>query len=172
MFAENSLRGNFNNERLIKLNYPPIEVPSLDRNPPGVCQSKLATVLNSSQSQTGGLARLFRFRKSSRVMLTANFNIDDRLVNEQLGTIVDLREDSSGILSKIYVKFEDQNAGLMEMRSNRYASEINIVLILRTESTFSVSLNSVPTIHQTQFSLMLAFACTVQKVQGLTLPRL
>ena len=44
LFAENSLKDNFNNERLIKLNYPLIEVPSLDRNPPDVCQSKLATV--------------------------------------------------------------------------------------------------------------------------------
>ena len=90
-------------------------------------------------------------------MLTANANIDDRLVNGKLGTIVDTREDSSGILSTIYVKFEDQNAGLMKMRSDRYASENNIVPILRIEATFSVSLNSGPTIHRTQFPLMLTF---------------
>ena len=81
-----------------------------------------------------------------------------------------MREDSSGILSTIYVKFEDQNAGLMKVRSDRHVSENNIVLILRIEATFSVSLNSGPTIHRTQFPLMLAFACTVHKVQGLTLP--
>ena len=108
LFAEISLKDNFNNERLIKLNYPLIEVPSLDRNSPGVCQSKLATVANSSKSQTGSLASLFRFKKSNRLMLTANVHIDDRLVNGQLGTIVDVREDSSGVLSTIYVKFEDQ----------------------------------------------------------------
>ena len=64
----------------------------------------------------GGLARLFRFKKSNRLMLTVNIdidcntdvNIDDRLVNGQLGAIVDVREDSSGVLSTIYVKFEDQ----------------------------------------------------------------
>ena len=56
----------------------------------------------------GGLARLFRFKKSNRLMLTVNVNIDDRLVNGQLGAIVDVREDSSGVLSTIYVKFEDQ----------------------------------------------------------------
>ena len=69
---------------LIKLNYPLVEEPILDRNPPGVCQSKLATVANKSQSQTGGFARLFRFKKSSRVMLTANVTTDDRLINGQL----------------------------------------------------------------------------------------
>ena len=56
----------------------------------------------------GGLARLFRFKKSNRLMLTVNVNIDDRLVNGQLGAIADVREDSSGVLSTIYVKFEDQ----------------------------------------------------------------
>ena len=89
--------------------------------------------------------------------------------SSQPGTIVDTREDSSGVLSTIYVKFADQNAGLVKMRSDRYASEKNIVPILRIEATFSVSLKSGPTIHRTQIPLMLAFAYTVHKVQGLTM---
>ena len=56
LFAENSLKDNFHNERLIKLNYPLIKVPSLEKIPPGVCQSKLDTVANCSQCQTGGLS--------------------------------------------------------------------------------------------------------------------
>ena len=79
-------------------------------------------------------------------MLTGNVNIDDRLVNGKLGTIIDTRESSSGILSTIYIKFEDPNAELMEMRSDRYESENTIVPILRIKATFSVSLNSGPTI--------------------------
>ena len=142
MFAENSFKDNFNNESVTKLNYPLIEVPRLDRNPPGVCQSKRATVANRSQSQACGLARLFRFKKSSRVILTVNVNIDDRSVNGQFGIIVNTREDSPGILITIYVKFEDQNAGSMKMRSDRYASESNIVSIVRIEAMFLVSLNS------------------------------
>ena len=159
LLSENSLKGNFNNERLMKLNYPLIEVPSLDKNPPGVCQLKLATVVNRSQSQTDGLAKLFGFKKSSRVILTINFSIDDRLVNGQLGTIVGTKQDSSDILNKMYVKFEDQNAGLTKMRSDRYASEHNIVPIVRIEANF-----------RTQFSPMLAFAYTFHKSQGLALP--
>ena len=73
----------------MKLNYPLIKVPSSDKNSPNVCQSKLTTVANCSQSRTGGLAKLFSFKKSSRVMLTINVSIDDCLVNGQLGTIVD-----------------------------------------------------------------------------------
>ena len=47
-------------------------------------------------------------------MLTANVNIDYRLVNGQLGTIADTTEDSSGILRTIYVKFEDQKCRINE----------------------------------------------------------
>ena len=42
---------------------------------------------------------------------------------------------TSGILNKIYVTFEDENAGLTKMRSDRYASE-NMVPIAITEAKF------------------------------------
>ena len=43
LFVENNLKDNFNNERLMKLIYSLIEVLSLDKNLPGVCQLKLAS---------------------------------------------------------------------------------------------------------------------------------
>ena len=49
-------------------------------------------------------------------MITTSVSINDCLVNGQLGTIFDIKQDSSGILSKIYVKFQDENAGLTKMR--------------------------------------------------------
>ena len=101
LFEENSLKDKFNNERLMKLNYPLIGVPSLDKNLPGVCQSKLAAVLNRSQSQIDGLAKLFIFKKTSRVMLTTKVDNNDRLFSGQLRTIVDTKQDSSGILNNI-----------------------------------------------------------------------
>ena len=80
-------------------------------------------------------------------MLTANINVDDRLVNGELGTVVETRKDSPGILNIIYVKFENRNPRLIKMRSDRCGSEKNIVPILRIEATFSVSLNLGLTIH-------------------------
>ena len=41
-------------------------------------------------------------------MLTTNVSIDDRLVSGYLGTVVDTKQDSSGKLNKIYVKFENE----------------------------------------------------------------
>ena len=106
------MKDNFNNERISRLCYQIIEVPSLDKNISSVCQSKLAPVTNHIQSQTDGLAKLFRFKKTNRVMLKTNVSINDRLVNGQLGTTVDTKQDSPGILNKIYVKFGDENTGL------------------------------------------------------------
>ena len=106
------MKDNFNSERLLKLCYQINEVPSLDKNLSSACQSKLAPVANHIQSQTDGLSKLFRFKKTNRVMLTTNVSIDDRLVNGQLGTTVDTKQDSSVILNKIYVKFGDENTGL------------------------------------------------------------
>ena len=81
------MKDSFNNERLMRINYPLIEVPRLDKNSPDVCQSKLATVANHSHNETGGLVKLFISKRSSRVMLTTNVSIDDHLVNGQIGTI-------------------------------------------------------------------------------------
>ena len=36
LLAENSLKDNFTNKRLMKLNYPLIKIPSVDKNPPDV----------------------------------------------------------------------------------------------------------------------------------------
>ena len=77
LFSENGLKDNFNNKRLLKPNYPLIEVPSLDKNDSGVSNSNLATVPNHRQSQTGYLAKLFRFKKNNSVMLTTNVSIMD-----------------------------------------------------------------------------------------------
>ena len=48
--------------------------------------------------------------------MSTNVSIDDRLVNGQLGAIIDTKQDSSGILNKIQVKLESKNAGLTKMR--------------------------------------------------------
>ena len=156
----------------MKLCYPLIEVPSLDKNLSDVCQSKLAPVANHSQSQTDGLAKLLRLKKTNRVMLTTNVSIDDHLVNGQLGTNVNTKQNSSGILNKLYVKFGDENTGLKKWDQIGMHQKIIYFPIVRIEANFSVSLNSGPNIHQTHCPLMLAFACTVHKVQGLTLPNI
>ena len=70
----------------------------------------------------------------------------------------------TGILSRIYVKFKDESAGLSKMRSESYVSENNFVPVVRIEANCSVSLKSGLTIHGILLPLMPVFACTFHKV--------
>ena len=74
-------------------------------------------------------------------MLRNNVSIDDCLVNGLLSTIFDTKQNSSGILSKNYFKFQGENEGLTKMISNRCASENNIVLIIRVKQFFQFLFN-------------------------------
>ena len=75
----------------------------------------------------------------------------------------------------IYVKFDDQNAGQVKIRrsGDRYAIASGAVPVTSVPERFEVKENrqSSPEIQRAEFPLTLAWACTVHKVQGLTLPK-
>ena len=109
-------------------------------------------------------------------MLRTNLDVEDRLINGQIGTIVKIKINA--VLAKpdaIYVGFDDQNAGRERIgRSNdTYARPHSLVPVVPVLTRIKVKENgpSSPEIQRTQFLLKLAWACTVHKVQGLTLDR-
>ena len=99
-------------------------------------------------------------------MLTTNIDISDCLMNPQIGMTSGFQYNSSHNAYTIDVKFndDDTNAGLKPKHENN-------VLIKMVETSFQVtSANNSASVKRTQFPLFLALACTVHKVQGLTLP--
>ena len=104
-------------------------------------------------------------------MLTVNIDVEDRLVNGQLGTVIHIAKNHRNEVFKIYVQFDDNRAGFMKTNTDIFATQHCWVPIDKTESKIKVKLNKdiSPVIQRTQFPLLLSRACTSHKVQGLSL---
>ena len=94
----------------------------------------------------------------AKVMLTVNINIDDRLINGQMGTVCKIKTDNEGQVVKIYIKFDDEKAGLKLINSSDVtAKRNNCDPIKRVEASIKLKFNknSSPIIKRTQFPLKL-----------------
>lgn len=112
---------------------------------------------------------------SARVTIIRNIDVQDGLVNGAQGQVVDFLPNLNSVQA-ILVKFDKPNIG----QTARNASSLNLnnyhkdaVLISRIDVQFSTSFKRTDfTITWTQFLLKLAFACTIHKVQGLSVDEL
>ena len=172
IYAENYLKDELNEEKLNLLNSSEVVVYADDTLPSDVCESKIQKALNGSISDTGGLSKQLCLKSSARVMITSNINIEDRLINGKMGTVFGFKYSKQGCLLTVYVKLDDSSAGLQTMRKDNYAFVNNAVPINKIESKIYIAKFSLSFIKRVQFPLTLAWACTVHKVQGLTLPNI
>lgn len=129
-------------------------------------------MLARGRSETGGLDSVILAKENARMMLITNIDINDRLINGQMGTITKIVINHNTKLSVIYIKFDDSQAGIKakEKCTERYARD-GAVPIQPVLARIKVRPGkpSSPEIQRLQFPLTLAWACTVHKVQGLTL---
>ena len=107
-------------------------------------------------------------------MLINNINIADRLVNGQLGTVFSIkRNEITNKVEIVYIKFDDEEAGklFIEKSNDELVIKYKVIPIQAILSKIKINSKkkSSPEIQRVQFPLTLAWACTVHKVQGLTL---
>ena len=147
---------------------PLFVINAIDILPKNVQPSVIDKVLNRNQMETGGLARILELKVNARVMLTSNIDVLDKLSNGQIGTVFHIKLNSNQAVTKIYIKFDDDSAGLKRIGTDKFARQNNCIPIERVEAKIKVKTTklSSPEIKRTQFPLMLAWACTVHKVQG------
>ena len=65
-----------------------IIIKAIDNLPKNASIQKINQVLNRNQSETGGLAGILKIKINARVMFTVNIDLQDRLVNGQLETVM------------------------------------------------------------------------------------
>ena len=131
-------------------------------------------VLFRERSETGGLDSEILIKINSRIMITRNIDITDRLINGQMGTVTKVSTNNNTRRpAVIYIKFDDTEAGLntIQKHSDQYARENNCVPIQPVLARIKIRPGkpSSPEMQRLQFPITLAWACTVHKVQGLTM---
>ena len=126
IFAENAPAKQHNSLMLNEIDSPLISIDAIDQVPKGVPKHVYSKILMLSQSKTGGLSFNLTFKKGARVMLTSNIDISEKLINGQIGTVAHV-SSHEGIVKKIYVKFDDRNAGHNRIDSDKFAREIDAV---------------------------------------------
>ena len=177
VWAENKPVMDYNNQRLQEILMPLHVLQAVDRYPKNVSKQEIERILSKGRSYTGGLDLEVSIKEGARVMLTNNVDISDRLINGQIGTVTRiLVNEVSQKPSIVYIKFDDEDAGnlVIDKSGDMFAIENKVVPIkpILAKIKLNPGKRSSPEIERLQFPLALAWACTVHKVQGLTLNKI
>ena len=105
-------------------------------------------------------------------MLTVNVDVSDGLVNGARGTIEDIIKTGNEV-TVLLIKFDHSRVGMKAIAQSQYRSEHpQAVPISRQEAVFYIGKNKAAEASRRQFPLVLAWATTIHKVQGLTMEQI
>ena len=107
-------------------------------------------------------------------MITTNIDVTDGLTNGVMGTVANVVVDeTTGKMSTIFIGFDSKHVGQEAMHTSIYNSRNqNAVPIHQTQATFPIEKKASFQATRSQFPLTLAWAVTIHKCQGLTLPEI
>ena len=124
-----------------------------------------------SKAKTGGLVGELRLAVGAKVMLTVN-DVSDGLVNGTRGTVQAIIKTGSEV-TLVLVKFDHSQVGAKAIAQSQCRSQYpEAVPISRHEAVFCIGKNKAAEVSRRQFPLVLAWATTIHKVQGLTMDQI
>ena len=107
-------------------------------------------------------------------MITINIDVTDGLTNGAMGTVTNVVIDErTGKIITILVAFDSKHIGQEAMHTSVHkSSNQNAVPMYKTQATFPIHQKASCQATGSQFPLTLAWAVTIYKCQGLTLPEI
>ena len=126
--------------------------------------------LSDKRSETGGLHSTLKLAIGARVMLTANVDVSDGLVNGARGEVVHIVTNNNSEVTSVLVKFDNNRVGVKSIQTGPHRARFrHAVPLTKYEVVFFAKGKRGSEIKRLQFPLTLAWATTIHKVQGLTL---
>ena len=138
------------------------------------CTELANVTMPTNPHETGNLKKFLTVKIYVRVMMTSNIDVTDGLTNGAMGTVTNVVIDQTrGKISIILVAFDSENVGQEARYTSVYHSiNQNAVPIHQRQATFPIQKKASFQATRSQFPLTLAWAVTIHKCQGLTLPEI
>ena len=107
-------------------------------------------------------------------MITTNIDVTDGLTNGLMGTVTNIViDEKTGKMSTILISFDSKHVGQEAMHTSVHKNtNQNAVPIYQTQVPFPIHKKASYQATRSQFPLTLAWAVTIHKCQGLTLPEI
>ena len=119
-----------------------------------------------------GLPKCIIIGIGARVMITKNQNVDDKIVNGTIGTVLALSNEKG--VDTVWMKPDDDSVGKYkqsQLSSKKRKLYPKAIPIVRIEGNISVA-NDNTTYKRKQFPLKLCYAATIHKYQGRSLDQI
>ena len=121
--------------------------------------------LSDKRSETGGLNSTLKLAIGARVMLTANVDVADGLVNGARVEVVHVVTYNNNNVTSVLVKFYNNRVGLKSIQTNPQRARFpNDVPLNKYEVVFFAKGKRGSEIKHLQFPLTLAWSTTIHKV--------
>ena len=173
VYAQNQYCNEWNSKRIASLQGNKYECVAFDSKKDH-CTELTTTDVQLKPQKTGNLRKVLHMKVMARVMLTTNIDVSDGLTNGAVGTVkYVITEEITKRVKAILVGFDNTNVR-QEAKSKSLYKHINseAVPIFKTQAIFPVNGKTSFQASRTQFLLVLAWAVTIYKCQGLTLPEI
>ena len=126
-----------------------------------------------NKAKTGGLVSELHLAIGAKVMLTVNVDVSDGLVNGARGTVQAIIKSGSEV-TLVLVRFDHSRVGTKAIAQSQYRSQHPeaVPISRHEEAVFCIGKNKAAEVSRRQFPLVLAWATTIHKVQGLTMDQI